>query len=136
MGCRFDRPKRVWVMVKSIIRSRGGGRRSTCSWGFPRPHSLLSPDHPFCTRDRRNLVDLNSVTHRSQETTQLVGPIKVGIRYTETRTKPNLPQRKWEPIIIGTTLNMTKNPKGFEVKVRDGISPGSNVYISNGRTDT
>jgi hypothetical protein len=34
MGCRFDRQKHVWDMVKSFVRVRGGGRRSTCSWGF------------------------------------------------------------------------------------------------------
>ncbi len=32
--CTCDLPKNVWVRVKSSIRVRGGGRRSSCSWGF------------------------------------------------------------------------------------------------------
>ena len=31
---RLVSSKRAWVKVKSIIRVRGGGRRSTCSWFF------------------------------------------------------------------------------------------------------
>ncbi len=34
IGCNIVRPKRVWVMVKSMIKVREGDRHSVCSWVF------------------------------------------------------------------------------------------------------
>ena len=71
------------------------------------------------------MVNLKSITRTLPKR-----PNQFRYWYPKLRAKPNLPKCKRESIIIRATLD-----RGFQDKVRDGVSPGSNAYISCGKTD-
>jgi hypothetical protein len=56
--------------------------------------------------------------------------------HPELSVEPDLPKVKREVIVIGTTLDVAyPTLRGFQVKVRDGGSPGSSANNSCGKTE-
>ncbi len=115
--------------TKSRIRVRGGVRRLSCSWVFLQDYTVFYLNiTPFFTSHSRNVVDLNfSLTCLQMISIQII--MKICYMYTtkevqlkpesvhETRSEPNLPKWKREPIIICVTFDIAEEIQRSTLKI-------------------
>jgi hypothetical protein len=131
IGWKIVRPKRVWGKVKSRIRVRGGVRRLSCSWVFLQDYVVFYLNiTPFFTC--LQMISIQIIMKICYMYTTKEVQLKPESVH-KTRSEPNLPKWKREPIIICVTFDVTEEIQGSPVKVWVGLSPGSIVTISKGK---
>jgi hypothetical protein len=119
----------VCVRVKSRISVRGGGRQSVKSV-IPYFHIT-----PFLARRGCNIVYFNPMAHGTENATKSVHyPVMYLCSLRLCLTRLQVVSKIVDLKSITRTLPKRPN-QCFHDRMRDGVSPGSNAYISCGKTD-
>ena len=100
------------------------------------PNRYTTHREPVSHRFDRSASDLQTIHNekRYRHTTEK-GPISAGMGTPRVEQHQTSESERGNRSPLVRHLIWLRNPKGFHFRVRDGGSPGSSAYISNGKTD-